>query len=119
MPEFWTNLSYTTKFSAIGFIATFILGFISMGLLGAVLYYPVSIVLRAYPWIDDLRGDWVWPAVIMIGMGWSFGFLLAGTAWHFLSPHLNSVLLLRCVYGVVLWVWAALLWWWVLRGQVG
>jgi len=71
--EFWSDLSYTTKFSGIAFVATFILGFISMGILGALLYYPVSIVLRAYPWIDNLYGDWMWPATIMIGMGWSFG----------------------------------------------
>lgn len=118
MPEFWTNLTYTTKFSAISFVVTFILGFISMGMLGALLYYPVSFALRSFPWFDDLHGDWVWPAVIMIGMGWSFGFLLAGLAWHFLTPYVESVVILRIVYGVVLWIWAAFLWFMVLRAQV-
>ncbi|SEQ92802.1 hypothetical protein [Neolewinella agarilytica] len=117
MPEFWTNLSYTTRFSAIGFVATFILGFISMGMLGAVLYYPVSFVLRGYPWIDDLHGDWMWPAVIMIGMGWSFSFLFAGAAWHFLAPSIDSVVILRIIYGLILWAWAAFLWWWILYSQ--
>ncbi len=117
MPEFWTNLSYTTRFSAIGFVVTFILGFISMGFLGLILYYPVSFVLRTGPSINSWHGDWVWPALILVGLGWSFGFLLAGTAWHFLAPRLDSVVILRIIYGLILWAWAAFLWWWVLRGQ--
>lgn len=117
MMEFWVNLTYTTKFSVIAFVATFILGFISMGILGGLLYYPVSIVLRAYPWIDDLHGDWVWPAVIMIGMGWSFGFLMAGAAWHYLTDHIFSVVLLRVIYGVILYTWAAVLWWVVIHNN--
>jgi len=102
--EFWSDLSYTTKFSGIAFVATFILGFISMGILGALLYYPVSIVLRAYPWIDNLYGDWMWPATIMIGMGWSFDYL-------------SSVIVLRFIYGLILWSWAAFMWWYVIRNN--
>lgn len=118
MPDFWNALTYTTKFSTIAFVATFILGFISMGMLGALLYYPVSFVLRSFPWIDDLHGDWMWPAVILIGMGWSLGFVFAGVAWHFLAESISSVVLLRIIYGVILWLWAAGLWYLVLRANV-
>jgi len=117
MIEFWNNLSYTTKFSTIAFVATFVLGFISMGMLGALLYYPVSFVLRSYPWIDDLHGDWVWPAVIMIGMCWSFGFLMAGAAWHYLDGYITSALVLRVIYGLILWSWAAVMWWGVIHNN--
>jgi len=117
MPDFWNALSYTTKFSAIAFITNFVLGFISMGMLGALLYYPVSIALRSYPSIDDWHGDWVWPAVIMVGLGWSFGFLIAGVAWHYLNDSISSVWLLRFIYGAILWGWLAFLWYMVLRKQ--
>jgi len=117
MLEFWNSLLYTTKFSVIAFISSLVLGFISMGILGALLYYPVAVALKAYPGLDDWHGDWVWPATIMVGMGWSVGFLLAGGVWSVLSNYLSSVWVLRAVYGVVLWGWAAFLWYWVLRGQ--
>ncbi|MFK8161319.1 MAG: hypothetical protein AB8H12_02545 [Lewinella sp.] len=117
MLDFWNNLSYTTKFSAIAFVSTFVLGFISMGMLGALLYYPVAILFRSYPGIDYWHGDWVWPAVIMVGLGWSFGFLIAGLAWHYLDGAISSVWLLRFIYGAILWAWAAFLWYWILRSQ--
>ncbi|TXF88598.1 hypothetical protein FUA23_14110 [Neolewinella aurantiaca] len=118
MVEFWTNLTYATKFSAIGFVGSFILGFVSMGILGAALYYPVSFLFRAYPALNDWQGDWVWPAMIMAGMMWSFGFILAGFAWHFLEAHVSSVIVLRCIYGFVLWGWAAIVWFGIIRMNV-
>lgn len=115
MIEFWNNLSYTTKFSAIAFFATGALSIVSMGILGLVLYFPVSFLFRAYPEHDSWHGDWVWPAIIGVGMFWSLGFLIAGTAWHYLIDHISSVTVLRVIYGIILYIWAALLWWVVIH----
>jgi hypothetical protein len=49
MYEYWSNLSFTTRFSIIACVVTVPLGLLSMGLLGAVLYYPVSIFFPNYP----------------------------------------------------------------------
>jgi len=53
-------LSYTTKFSIIAFFIILGLGLMSMGLLGALLYYPVSFLFTSYPDLNDWHGDWVW-----------------------------------------------------------
>ncbi len=117
MIESWKSLAYTTKFSTIAFIVTFIGGFVSMGLLGALLYYPVSIVLKSFPWIDDMHGDWMWPACIMAGMLWSFGFVFGGFAWHFLYKYIPSVAALRVIYVFILWLWAAILWYYMIKNN--
>lgn len=117
MIDFWNSLTYTTKFSTIAFVATLALGLLSMGILGALLYYPVSPLFRAYPTLNDWTGDWVWPAVIGVGMAWSLGFVFGGIAWHFLSESISSVALLRGIYGVILWLWAAILWYLVIRNK--
>ncbi|WP_378184755.1 hypothetical protein ACE939_08290 [Aquimarina sp. W85] len=117
MSNFWKSLSYTTKFSIIGFIIIFILGFLSMGALGAVLYYPVSFLFSSYPTLNDWTGDWVWPAVIMVGILWSIGFLLAGFLWHYQKRWLKSIQLLRLQYVLVLWLWSVLLWYVVISNQ--
>lgn len=117
MIEYWTALSYTTRFSVVACLVTLPLGLLSMGALGTLLYYPVSLLLSAYPTLNDWRGDWVWPATIFVGMGWSFGFLLAGLACHYLAKGVSSEALLRLAYGLVLYAWAAFLWWVILRKQ--
>lgn len=119
MPEFWTSLAYPTKFSAIAFVVTLALGLLSMGMLGAVLYYPVSFLFKAYPGLNEWHGDWVWPATILVGMAWSLGFVFGGLAWHYLMQWTTSLFVLRAFYVLILWVWAALLWYWVLRTNLG
>ncbi len=94
------------------------LGLLSMGLLGAALYYAVCLVLpSSYPRFDDLRGDWVWPAVIGIGMGWSLSFLLAGALNLFLERTGMVTVWRRLIYVLVLWVCALLLWLGTLAGR--
>lgn len=117
MYEYWSNLSFTTRFSIIACVVTVPLGLLSMGLLGAVLYYPVSIFFPNYPSLNDWRGDWVWPATIIVGMGLSVGFLFGGLVWHYLSPYVSSTTVLSFVYGLILYLWTAFLWYMMLRKQ--
>ncbi len=114
MIEFWKSLSGTTRFSVIAFFVCGALGLLSMGALGGVLYYAVSFLLKKFPALNEWRGDWVWPTIIMIGMFWSFGFLLGGLAWHYLTKITDSKIVLYGVYFFVLWLWAALLWYFTL-----
>lgn len=114
MIEFWKSLSGNARFSIIAFFSSGALGLFSMGLLGAVLYYPVSFLLRKFPSLDDWTGDWVWPAVIGVGIFWSVGFLLGGVVWHYLAKITSSKAILCCAYIFVLWLWAAIVWYIVL-----
>lgn len=101
-------LSYNWRFSIITFFIMDVLGFFSMGLLGAVLYFPVAFLMPIT--IDDLPGDSVWPTVILIGLLWPFGFLVAAWLWERLSDKITSKAALRMSYTAVLWIWAAALW---------
>ncbi|PXX27757.1 hypothetical protein C7972_106107 [Arenibacter sp. ARW7G5Y1] len=109
---FWKNWSFNIKFSLIAFFITAILGLVSMGALGGLLYYPVSFLFASYPSLDDWSGDWVWPSVIMVGMLWSFGFVFAALAWYYIQKITQSKMLLIIAYLLILWLWAALLWCW-------
>ena len=117
MIEFWKSLSGNVRFSIIAFFSSGALGLLSMGLLGALLYYPVSFVLRKFPTLNDWTGDWVWPAVIGVGMFWSLGFLFGGVVWHFLAKITTSRITLCGAYLFVLWLWAAVIWYIVLINQ--
>ena len=100
-----------TKRSCWAFLLTGLLGLLSMGLLGGALHYAVCFALPAsYPSIDDFHGDWVWPAFIAVGMGWSLGFLPAAALNLRLERKGVAALWRRLIYGLVLWVWALLLW---------
>jgi len=106
----WKTWTFNIKFSSIAFFVTAIMGLLSMGALDGILYYPVSILFASYPTIDDWHGDWVWPTLIMAGMLWSFGFVIAAVAWYYLCKITQSNVLLTAVYAAILWLWAALLW---------
>lgn len=109
----WTYIK-SIKRSVIAFFVTAVLSVLSMGLLGAALYNAVFFALpAAYPYIDDVHGDWVWPAIIGVGLAWSLGFLFAGALNRFLeTKSLNSVLR-KVIYCAALWLWALALWWFV------
>ena len=99
------------KKSVIAFVTTLVLGFASMGFLGIALYYSVAPVL----WLrfapeDRWHGDWVWPAIIGVGMAWSVSFLIAGVANHFLVRRRLRASLRRLAYLGILWLWALLVW---------
>ncbi|WP_448251032.1 hypothetical protein [Ottowia oryzae] len=92
-------------------LAVVLLGLVSMGALGGLLYFAVApAVWPLFGNLNDWRGDGVWPATVAVGMLWSLGFVLAGwlnqrwlaRGW---SPRRR-----RLAYAVVLWLGAALLW---------
>lgn len=97
--------------SVIAFVIAGLLGFVGMGVVGALLYYPVAPALPSrYPSFDAWRGDWVWPVIIVVGTLWSFGFLIAGALNQALIRAHRSPWQRRLVYLLVLWLWAWLLW---------
>ena len=99
------------KWSLIAGAVALVLGLLSMGFLGIGLYVMVCPVLRLrYPPQAQWHGDWVWPAMIGAGMGWSIGFVIAGVIEHLMSAQGCSPALSRVIYGAVLWLWALILW---------
>ena len=111
----WKSLSYTTRFSIVAGVGLFALGFLSMGLTGAVLYYTVFMVLGSFPPMDDWHGDWVWPAMILVSILFPLGFIFGGLAWHYLKAKISSKIVLRIIYILILWLWTAFLWYFTLR----
>ncbi|TAG03848.1 MAG: hypothetical protein EAZ43_05670 [Betaproteobacteria bacterium] len=113
------NFVKSTPRSAIAFVVVLALGLLSMGLLGAGLYYVVMVALPpTLPHIDTISGDWAWPAVIVIGMFWSVGFLIAGALnarWiaRGMKPYWRKL-----CYVIALWLWAYLLWLIALYGRI-
>ena len=77
MIVFWKALSGNVKFSIIAFFSVVALGLLSMGALGALLYYPVCFLLKNYPPFNSWIGDWVWPAMIGVGMAMYLIFVVA------------------------------------------
>ena len=118
MIEFMKSIWSNDRFSVIAFFVTAVLGLISMGLLGGLLYYPVSFLFRNYPTLNDWRGDWVWPATISVGMFWSLGFVFGGIATHYLGKVIESKILLYGIYAFILWAWAAIMWYLVLKNNM-
>ena len=60
-------------------LAVVLLGLVSMGALGGLLYFAVApAVWPLFGNLNDWRGDGVWPATVAVGMLWSLGFVLAG-----------------------------------------
>ncbi len=105
--------------SAIAFLIAGALGLLSMGFLGASLYYAVLFALpSSLPHLDSIGGDWVWPAVIMVGMLWSIAFLIAGFLNNRLIARGMRTGLRRAVYVFVLWLWAYALWMITMYGRL-
>ncbi len=118
MRERWKALSYTTRFSIVAASIMFALGFLGMGITGALLYYTVFFVLGSFPPFDAWHGDWVWPAMILVSLLFPFGFIFGGLAWHSLKTRISSKLILRLVYATILWIWTAFVWFMTLKINV-
>ncbi len=106
-PSLWQSFSSVTRFSLIGFLVAAALSIFSIGILGLSLYYPVAPLLPYT--IDDLHGDSTWPAIIMAGLAWSVGFLLAALVLHY-SKRLKSRWAITAMYIFVLWIWDYVVW---------
>jgi hypothetical protein len=117
MKDFWISLTSNTKFSTIAFSIAAFLGLFSMGLLGALLYYPVSFLFKDVPSINSWHGDWVWPATISVGIFWSLGFILGGLSHHYLTKMGVSKIFSYIIYALILWLWAAFLWYLIISNQ--
>lgn len=107
-------------YSLAGFLLGFALSILGMGLLGLVLYYPVAPVLGLrFGSLDEMpTGDWFWPTLIVAGMLWSFGFLVAGQIHRWQVRAGGSRLMRVLTYLLVLWLWDALAWWLALESAM-
>lgn len=112
----WKSWSSMTKFSVIAFAVSELLSFLSLGALGYLVYYAVAPLLPES--IDTLHGDSVWPSVILAGMFWSAGFLLAGLALHFLKTRIVQKGMRILLYAWILWLWDYLIWFSIIHFSV-
>ncbi len=99
------------KLSVFAFIVAAVLGLLSMGVSGMALYYATSLAMpSSFQSLDDASGDWVWPALISVGMFWSLAFLAAGALNLFLVERGWTAFSRRFIYALVLWLAAFVLW---------
>ena len=106
------------RFSVISFVITLALGLLSMGFLGVALYTLVSPILKLYflP-LDSMHGDGVWPALILVGIAWSFAFLVAGWVYLHLTGLEWTKMTKVLFYVFILLLWDLLLWIMILSGK--
>ena len=101
------------KGSVIAFLVAEVANFVGLGLLGLLLYYPVAPLLSLhFAPMSRWEGDWVWPTVILAGMGWPFGFLIASVLNRRLAgkSRVPSRFLRGAIYAGVLWAWDLAIW---------
>ncbi len=110
MLDRWKLLSYTTRFSIVASSIMFALSFLGMGITGALLYFVVFFALGEHPHFDTWHGDWVWPAMLLVSFVFPLGFIFGGLTWHYLKRQIASTIVLRIIYALILWLWAAFLW---------
>jgi hypothetical protein len=102
---------WSLKWSLAGFAAAFVLSFLSLGMLGYVLYYAAyPVVGMAYPPLTTWRPDTVWPLIVGAGLVWSFSFIPAGVIDHALAGRGVARVPRNISYLVVLWMGAVAAW---------
>ena len=113
--EAFSRWAWTRKWSVLACILSLVLGFVSLGLLGLFLYYPVApVLLLRFPPPDAWTGDWVWPAMLEVSFLWPLGFLIAGELDERLARRQTPVLRRRIAYGGTLWLWLLAVWFFTL-----
>jgi hypothetical protein len=102
---------WSLKWSVVAGVAAAALSFLSLGLLGYVLYYAAyPIVALAYPPLTAWRPDTVWPLIVGAGIVWSLSFLPAGVLDHALAARGVAAGRRRMAYVLVLWAGAVIAW---------
>jgi len=95
------------RFSSIACLVSFVLNFLSMGLLGGIVFFSVYPLLwpfySNYYLANILRGDSVWPVMLGAGLFFSLGFIAAGFLNRALAVLPWGMFLRVCIYLLVLW----------------
>lgn len=102
---------WSLKWSLAAGVAAVLASFLSLGMLGYVLYYlAYPVVGFVYPPLPTWRPDTVWPLIVGAGIVWAPSFLVAGVIDHALRVRGVSALRRRISYVVVLWIGAVAAW---------
>jgi hypothetical protein len=102
---------WSLKWSLAGAVAAILASFLSLGLLGYVLYYlAYPLVGVVYPPLSAWRPDAVWPLIVGAGIVWAISFPVAGIVDHALAVRGASAGRRRLVYILVLWIGAMAAW---------
>jgi hypothetical protein len=102
---------WSIKWSLAGIAAAILGSFLSLGMLGYVLYYlAYPIVGFVYPPLSAWRPDAVWPLIVGAGIVWSLSFLPAGVIDHALAARGISSARRGISYFLILWIGAVGAW---------
>lgn len=102
---------WSIKWSLAGFAAAILGSFLSLGMLGYVLYYAAYPILGVvYPPLTAWRPDAVWPLIVGAGIVWSLSFLPAGVLDHALAARGTSPARRSISYVLILWIGAVGAW---------
>ena len=102
---------WSIKWSLAGFAAAILGSFLSLGMLGYVLYYAAYPILGfVYPPLSAWRPDAVWPLIVGAGIVWSLSFLPAGIIDHALAGRGTARARRSISYVLILWIGAAAAW---------
>lgn len=102
---------WSLKWSLVGAVAAILASFLSLGLLGYVLYYlAYPVVGFVYPPLSAWRPDTVWPLIVAAGIVWAMSFPVAGVIDHTLAVRGTSAARRGLSYVLVLWIGAMAAW---------
>jgi len=112
--KFWPTTK-VMQFSSIAFILSIVLSLLSMGLLGAALFFIAAPMLDLFfsqmsHDLNTISGDWVWPAMIAMPLLWSIAWLIAGRSYLYLDKLDWTNLTKKTAYIVILLIWNLLIW---------
>ncbi len=112
-------------YSTLACIINIFITFISLGMLGALLFIlitpglnlifseqiPLNLTGIDYAFKKSgLHGDNSWPTIIMVSILFSIGFLIAGFGLKILRSYNFNFIINSVTYLFILWLWALVLW---------
>lgn len=102
---------WSLKWSLAACVAAVAASFLSLGMLGYVLYYlAYPIVALVYPPMSVWRPDAVWPLIVGVGIVWSLSFVVAGVVDRALAGRGVAPARRKLSYFAVLWIGAVAAW---------